>query len=387
MEPNRNDSYMGRISSSLLRSAILVVAVSLLGLAVWPAARTWFSSGRNVYYKNAMPRLVTARGDLAQDEQNAIGVYRTVAPSVVFVTSVQVQKNRSLFRFSAMQVEKDAGSGFVWDPNGYIVTNYHVVENSEVVEVTLCDQSVRQALRVGTDPDKDIAVIKIDAPRELLPPIAIGTSRDLMVGQRVYAIGNPFGYDQTLTSGIISGLGREITGASNRPIQGVIQTDAPINPGNSGGPLLDSAGRVVGMNTAILSPTGAYAGIGFAVPIDAINRIVPEIIRGEAVPRPSLGIKPAEDHIVRRLGLEGVLILTIAPNTSAEKAGLHETERNESGRIVLGDLITAIDGEPVRTTDDLYRIIDRHKVGDTVKMTITREGKQLEVQVKLEPLP
>jgi S1-C subfamily serine protease len=387
MEPNRNDSYTGRISSSLLRSAILVVAVSLLGLAVWPAARTWFSSGRNVYYKNAMPRLVTARGDLAQDEQNAIGVYRTVAPSVVFVTSVQVQKSRSLFRFSAMQVEKDAGSGFVWDPNGYIVTNYHVVENSEVVEVTLCDQSVRQALRVGTDPDKDIAVIKIDAPRELLPPIAIGTSRDLMVGQRVYAIGNPFGYDQTLTSGIISGLGREITGASNRPIQGVIQTDAPINPGNSGGPLLDSAGRVVGMNTAILSPTGAYAGIGFAVPIDAINRIVPEIIRGEAVPRPSLGIKPAEDHIVRRLGLEGVLILTIAPNTSAEKAGLHETERNESGRIVLGDLITAIDGEPVRTTDDLYRIIDRHKVGDTVKMTITREGKQLEVQVKLEPLP
>jgi S1-C subfamily serine protease len=387
MEPNRNDSYTGKISPSFLRSALIVISLSLLGLAVWPAAHMWFSSGRNVYYKNAMPRLVTARGDLAQDEQNAIGVYRTIAPSVVFVTSVQMQKSRSLFRFSALEVEKDAGSGFVWDPNGYIVTNYHVVENSEVVEVTLCDQSVRQALRVGTDPDKDIAVIKIDAPRELLPPIAIGTSHDLMVGQRVYAVGNPFGYDQTLTCGIISGLGREITGASNRPIQGVIQTDAPINPGNSGGPLLDSAGRVIGMNTAILSPTGAYAGIGFAVPIDAINRIVPEIIRGEVTPRPNLGIKPAEDHIVRRLGLEGVLILTIAPNTSAEKAGLHETERNESGRLVLGDLITAIDGEPVRTTDDLYRIIDRHKVGDTVKMTIMREGKKLEVAVKLEPLP
>jgi S1-C subfamily serine protease len=298
-----------------------------------------------------------------------------------------VQKSRSLFRFSALEVEKDAGSGFVWDPNGYIVTNYHVVENSEVVEVTLSDQSVRQAVRVGTDPDKDLAVIKIDAPRELLPPIPIGSSRDLEVGQRVYAIGNPFGYDQTLTAGIISGLGREITGASSRPIHGVIQTDAPINPGNSGGPLLDSAGRVVGMNTAILSPTGAYAGIGFAVPIDCINRIVPEIIRGENVPKPNLGIKAAEDHLVRRLGLEGVLILTIAPNTTAEKAGLHETERNESGRLVLGDLITAIDGEPVRTTDDLYRILDRHEVGDTVKMTITREGKEMTLEVKLEPLP
>ncbi len=387
MEPNRNDSYTGRVSSSLLRSALLLVSVSLLGLAVWPAARMWISSGRNVFYKGALPRLVTARGDLAQDEQNAIGVYRTISPSVVFVTSVQVQKGRSLFRFSAMEVEKDAGSGFVWDPNGYIVTNYHVVENSEVVEVTLSDQSVRKALRVGTDPDKDIAVIKIDAPRELLPPIPIGTSRDLEVGQRVYAIGNPFGYDQTLTAGIISGLGREITGASNRPIQGVIQTDAPINPGNSGGPLLDSAGRVIGMNTAILSPTGAYAGIGFAVPIDCINRIVPEIIRGESVPKPNLGVKTAEDHLVRRLGLEGVLILTIAPNTTAEKAGLHETERNENGKLVLGDLITAIDGEPVRTTDDLYRIIDRHGVGDTIKMTITREGKEMTVDVKLEPLP
>jgi S1-C subfamily serine protease len=387
MEPERNESYSGKFPQSYLRSGLILLALSLMGLAIWPATRMWLSSSRNVYYKNAVPRLVAARGDLAQDEQNAIEVYRTISPSVVFVTSVQVQKNRSLFRFSALEVEKDAGSGFVWDPNGYIVTNYHVVENSEAVQVTLGDQSVWKALRVGTDPDKDIAVIKIDAPRELLPPIPIGTSRDLEVGQRVYAVGNPFGYDQTLTAGIISGLGREITGASNRPIRGVIQTDAPINPGNSGGPLLDSAGRVVGMNTAILSPTGAYAGIGFAVPIDCINRIVPEIIRGETTPKPNLGIKTAADHLVRRLGLDGVLILTIAPNTTAEKAGLRETGRNENGKLVLGDLITAVDDEPVHTTDDLYRIIDQHKVGETVKITIMRDGKKRDIEVKLEPLP
>ena len=186
---------------------------------------------------------------------------------------------------------------------------------------------------------------------------------------------------------MISGLGREITGAGNRPIQGVIQTDAPLNPGNSGGPLLDSAGRVIGMNTAILSPTGAYAGIGFAVPIDCINRIVPEIISGRSVARPNLGITTAPDHLVRRLGLEGVLILTISPNTTAEKAGLRGTRRGDSGKIVLGDLIVALEGEAIHTTDDLYRVMDRHKVGDVVPLTILREGKKMDVQVSLNPLP
>ena len=203
----------------------------------------------------------------------------------------------------------------------------------------------------------------------------------------MFAIGNPFGYDQTLTAGVVSGLGREITGAANRPIRGVIQTDAAMNPGNSGGPLLDSAGRVIGMNTAILSPTGAHAGIGFAIPIDCINRIVPEIIRGETIPKPSLGVTTAADHLVRRLGLQGVLILTILPNTTAEKVGLHGTQRNDLGKIVLGDLIIAIDGEPVRTNDGLFRIMDRHRVGETVAFTILREGKKVDVAVTLEPMP
>ncbi|MBM4028449.1 MAG: PDZ domain-containing protein [Planctomycetes bacterium] len=220
----------------------------------------------------------------------------------------------------------------------------------------------------------------------LLPMGAPNGAADLEVGQRVYVIGNPFGYDQTLTAGVISGLHRRINGVGSRPIGGVIQTDAPMNPGNSGGPLLDSAGRVIGMSAAILSPTGAYAGIGFAVPIDCINRIVPRIIRGEMTPKPDLGITTAPDHLVRRLGLEGVLVLTVTSDSAAEKAGLRGTQRDETGRIVLGDLITAVNGAPVRTTDDLLAAIDKHKVGDTVQLTILREGEKMEVEVRLEAL-
>jgi len=380
MDENRSHWNLTGVSRSY--SWLVVGVLALVFAAVFTGTRPWPT---DVHSKEARPRLVASRGELMADEQIAIKAFSAVSPSVVFIKSKQV--SHDLFHLHVTDVEEDAGSGFVWDSSGYIVTNYHVVQNSEVVQVTLGDQSVWKAKRVGTDPDKDMAVLKVDAPPNLLPPIPIGTSCDLQVGQRVFAIGNPFGYDQTLTAGVISGLGREITGAGNRPIRGVIQTDAPMNPGNSGGPLLDSAGRVIGMNTAILSPTGAYAGIGFAIPVDCINRIVPEIIRGETVPKPNLGVTTAPDHLVRRLGLEGVLILTIAPNTTAEKAGLHGTQRNDLGKIVLGDVITAVDGEPVRTTDDLLRIVDQHKVGDTVALTILREGKSTEVKVNLDPLP
>ena len=380
MDENRYDSDRAGVSHP--RAWLFVGALALTFAVVFTGMRQWPTS---VHSKEARPRLVATRGQLMADEEVAIKAFNTVSASVVFITSKQV--SHDLFHLHTADVEEDAGSGFVWDPNGYIVTNYHVVRNSESVKIALSDQSIWIAKRVGTDPDKDIAVLKVDAPANLLPPIPIGTSSDLQVGQRVFAIGNPFGYDQTLTAGVVSGLGREITGAGNHPIKGVIQTDAPMNPGNSGGPLLDTAGRVVGMNTAILSPTGAYAGIGFAVPIDCINRIVPMIIRGENVARPNLGITIAPDHLVRRLGLDGVLILTISPNTSAAKAGLHATERGDTGRVVLGDIITAVDGTPVRTGDDLLRAIDRHKVGDTVQLTILRDGKTRDLPVTLEPLP
>ncbi len=353
---------------------LALIATVLTGTKYWSAA---------VLSKDARPRSVAARGQLMVDEEIAIKAFTAVSSSVVFITSKQV--SRGLFHLRATEVEEDAGSGFVWDPNGYIVTNYHVVGNSPSVRISLGDQSIHTARRVGVDPDKDIAVLKIDAPPNLLPAIPIGTSRDLQVGQRVYALGNPFGYDQTMTSGIISGLGREITGKGGRPIKGVIQTDAPLNPGNSGGPLLDSAGRIIGMNTAILSPTGANAGIGFAIPIDCINWIVPQIIRGETTPGPQLGVTTAEDHLARGLGLDGVLLLSVTPNTTADKAGLRGTQRNEQGKIVLGDVITAIDGQPIHTTDDFYRLLGQHKIGDTVQLTILREGKKTDVQVALEP--
>jgi len=384
MDEEHPEQELTRVSHPALRAGVILAGLVLAAL-VFLSSTDYWSAPAQTYYMNVQPRPVAERGQLTADEESTITAFKTVSPCVVFITSKQA--TRSLFRLSAMEVSEDAGSGFVWDANGYIVTNYHVVENSQLIQVTLGDQSVWKAHRVGTDPDKDIAVIKIDAPNDVLRPIAVGTSSDLQVGQRVYAVGNPFGYDQTMTAGIISGLGREIKSVTNRPIKGVIQTDAPLNPGNSGGPLLDSAGRVIGMTTAILSPTGAYAGIGFAIPIDTINRTVPVIIRGESKPRPRVGITTAEDHIVRRLGLEGVLILDVLPNSTAEKAGLHETKRKDDGKVGLGDLIVAIDGQPVRTSDDLFRIIDEHAVGDTVKLTIQRDGEKMDVDVQLEAMP
>jgi len=380
MKWNRRQLQLAGVSQA--RVWLIVGLAALVVAVVFTGARR---DRIGFFYEGAQPRLVASRGDLLTDELTAIKAFNTVSASVVFITSRQT--SRDLFNLRATEVQEDAGSGFVWDPNGYIVTNHHVVENSTSVQIALGDQSTWKAERVGYDPETDIAVLKIEAPRELLPPIPIGTSRDLQVGQRVFAIGNPFGYDQTLTAGVISGLGREIAGASNRRIRGVIQTDAPMNPGNSGGPLLDSAGRVIGMNTAILSPTGANAGIGFAIPIDCINRVVPQIIRGEMANRPSLGVTTAEDHLVRRLGLEGVLILKVSPNATAEKAGLRGTRRDERGKIVLGDLITAVDGQTIGTTDDLLRLIDQRQAGDTVKLTVVREGKKMEIDVLLEPLP
>jgi S1-C subfamily serine protease len=361
---------------------LTLVLTVLVGWLLIDDARLWFA---DVHYEQAASRPVIARGELASDETTTIELFRVVGPSVVYITSMTVRQD--CFYCRALEIPQGTGTGFVWDENGYIVTNYHVIADTETVQVALADHSTWRARIVGTDPDKDIAVLKIDAPQRLLPPIPMGTSKNLQVGQKVFAIGNPFGFDQTLTTGIISGLGREITGATNRPIQGVIQTDAAINPGNSGGPLLDSAGRVIGINAAILSPSGAYAGIGFAVPIDSVNVIVPRLIRGEESDTPRLGVLLAEDYLVRRLGREGALVLTVTPGSAADKAGLLATRRSDDGEILLGDLIVAIDGEPVAATGDLFRIIDRHKKGDTVTLTIVRQDEKVDVEVTLSSTP
>jgi len=226
--------------------------------------------------------------------------------------------------------------------------------------------------------------LRIDAPANKLRAIPVGTSKDLQVGQSVFAIGNPFGLDQSLTTGVISALGREIESVTRRPIQGVIQTDAAINPGNSGGPLLDSAGRLIGVNTAIYSPSGASAGIGFAIPVDTVNRIVPELIRSGKVTRPGMGIQVAEDQIAERLGVTGVLVVEVTQGSAAAKAGMRPTRREASGRVRLGDVITAIDGKKVVSSNELFLLLEKFKVGDSINVSLLRDGKAVQVKVTLE---
>ncbi len=338
-------------------------------------------SERPIYNPDAVPRAVTARGDLALDEQNTIDVFRNASPSVVYITSIGLR--RSFFSLNAYEIPQGTGSGFVWDSEGRIVTNYHVIEDANRVEVTLADHSTWKGILVGAAPDKDIAVLQISAPLEQLKAIPLGKSEDLLVGQKVFAIGNPFGLDQTITGGIVSALGREIQAVTGRTIQGVIQTDAAINPGNSGGPLLDSAGRLIGVNTAIYSPTGSSAGIGFAVPVGVVNKVVPEIIRYGKVIRPGIGVTVANERIMKRLGIDGVLIISVQPGSSAAEAGLRGTKEVRGG-VILGDIIHQVNNTPVLSFDDLRNELDKYKVGDTASLTVLRDDEQFNIDVRLE---
>jgi S1-C subfamily serine protease len=346
--------------------------------AAWCLARPWQAS---VLAPDAVPRPVAARAGLAADEQATVDLFEEASPSVVYITALGLR--RDAFGFNVFEIPQGTGSGFVWDSRGYVVTNFHVIQNADRAEVTLADHSSWQARLVGAEPDKDLAVLKIDAPAELLRPLRVGSSHDLKVGQHVFAIGNPFGFDQTLTTGVISALGREISSVTGRPIKGVIQTDAAINPGNSGGPLLDSAGRLVGVNTAIYSPRGAYIGIGFAVPADTVNLIVPQLVAHGKVVKPQLGISIVSDSLAHRMGLQGALVFEVTPGSGAAHAGIRPTRRNAAGRIVLGDLIVAVDGEQVRTGDDLTSLLSDHAVGDTVTVAVQRDGKLEELPVVL----
>jgi S1-C subfamily serine protease len=329
------------------------------------------------------PRAVTPRGDLAADEKAQIQIFERVSPSVVNVTNIAVRRDR--WSWDVAQIPQGTGTGFVWDAHGHIVTNFHVIERANQVQVTLIDGTELPAKLVGVFPDKDIAVLRVEAaPNRPLQPIPLGTSGDLKVGQTTYAIGNPFGLDHTMTSGLVSALGREMAAANGRIIDGVIQTDAAINPGNSGGPLLDSAGRLIGMTTAILSQTGAYAGIGFAVPADTVARVVQQLIEHGRVLRPTMGVQLAPDHLARQAGLEGVLVMEVVPGSGAHKAGLRPTVR--TGRQVrLGDVIVTINGKAVRRVDDLLNTLEQHRPGDTLTLGLQRDGAATEVQVTLQP--
>lgn len=318
---------------------------------------------------------------ITTQEKATIDLFENSAPSVAFITTKGLQQDRYSRR--VYEVPAGTGSGFIWDTLGHVVTNFHVIKEGQKWEVTLSDQTIWEADLVGYEPRKDLAVLKINAPLEKLKPIPVGTSFDLRVGQSVFAIGNPFGLDQSLTTGIVSALGREIESVARIPIRDVIQTDAAINPGNSGGPLLDSSGRLIGVNTAIYSPSGASAGIGFSVPVDIVNWVVPDLVKFGEVQRPVLGIELVPEQYMDRWGFDGAMISDIVPGGGAEKAGLRPARQNQRGNVSLGDIITHIEGIPTESNYDLMLALEKYKPGDTVAIDILREEVEMSVFVEL----
>jgi S1-C subfamily serine protease len=365
--PSEHYRPQPRAQSTLLAVLLLLVAILLI-------VQTWNLLRRNglpsrALDPSAQARAITPAGSLADDEKATIELFKQASRSVVHITTSEVGRD---FTFNEAEIERGDGSGFIWDEAGNIVTNFHVVESADRFKVTLADQSTWDAEPIGAAPDRDIAVLRINAPANRLRPVLVGTSRDLEVGQKAFAIGNPFGLDQTLTTGVISGLGRQIKARTGRTIDSVIQTDAAVNPGNSGGPLLDSRGRLIGVNTAIYSPSGASAGIGFAIPVDTVQRVVPEILRHGRVVRPSIDAQFFPDSLTRRLGIKGVLVARVSRDGAAAKAGLRSTRRDNFGDVQWGDLIVAVDGKAVETEEELIAAMENHSIGERVKLSIVR---------------
>jgi 2-alkenal reductase len=351
----------------LMRIALGILVV-LLGLYVLePYVMRFFFAAEE-------PRPIALRGDLAPTEMTAVDIFALASPSVVHVYAQSAPRDY-WHRRGATQ----SGSGFVWDQAGHIVTNNHVVANARSVSVRLADGQVLPARVVGRAPNYDIAVLRLTRGAQPAP-LPIGSSSDLRVGQQSYAIGNPFGLDQTLTTGVISALQRTLPVAAGREIADVIQTDAAINPGNSGGPLLDSAGRVIGVNTAIFSPSGAFAGIGFAVPIDTVNRIAPRLIRDGDLPTPGLGIMVGEEAIAAQLGIEGIVILRVLPGSPAAEAGLAGVDLVAGS---IGDVIISVEGRPVRRMADLARALEDHGIGDRVELEVQRGSQVRTVEIEV----
>jgi 2-alkenal reductase len=316
------------------------------------------------------PRTVTPRGELAEIERHRIALFEGAAPSVVYLFTEGPSRGG--------ERRAGAGSGFVWDSAGHVVTNHHVIEGATRVRVRLDSGAAIDAKLIGSAPDQDLAVVKLAETREPLHAIPVGSSSDLKVGQSVFAIGNPFGLNRSLTTGIISALDRRLPTASNREVAGAIQIDAAINPGNSGGPLLDSAGRLIGVTTAILSDTGSFAGVGFAVPVDVVNRIVPSLIRDGRVPRPGIGIMAAPEEATARLGVSGVVVAQVQPHSSAAEAGLQGINRATGA---LGDVITHVNGRPVQSIAELASQLERIGIGNRAELTVLRDGRSRTISV------
>jgi S1-C subfamily serine protease len=371
-----------------MRGLPLLVAAVIGGAVVWYGL-PWLGRLEQPpapEVEAARPRPIEARGDLAGDEKATIQLFEHSKGSVVFITTTQ--RVRDFWSRNVMTIPRGAGSGFVWDADGHIVTNNHVVSGAAGAKVRLNDGRDYDAKLVGTSPAHDIAVLRIVVRERPPAALPVGSSADLKVGQKVFAIGNPFGLDWSLTTGIVSALDRSLPAEDERTvIEHLIQTDAAINPGNSGGPLLDSGGRLIGMNTAIFSPSGAYAGVGFAVPVDTINRVVPQLIAKGKYTRPVLGVT-ADDRLSqlaeRQTGAKGVAIFRIEPGSPADAAGLRAARPTANGGVVLGDVIVEIDGKPVDSVPRLVNRLDERKAGDTIRMTVVREGKKAEISATLK---
>lgn len=374
----------------LLAFASALIAVGTLACVSNFGVMNWRSNDANI----ALAEENSTGGTIADpstvsDEQNSIDVYRTLSPGVAFITTTSMSAD---YYGQEFEQESGSGSGSVIDNQGHILTNYHVIEGAQKLTVSLGGEKVFPAKLIGGDPDTDLAVIKIEPPSEGLTVIQMGDSDKLSVGQKVLAIGNPFGLDRTLTTGVISGLQRPIRARNNRPIEGAIQTDASINPGNSGGPLLDKYGKMIGINSQILSRTGASNGIGFAIPASIAKRVVPQLLQFGEVRRPKLGaaLFPVNELAKQGVGVpveNGLLVRAVVPNGAAQRAGLRGLQQDSSGGIVFGDIITAIDGTPLNSMDDLYRFLDKKQINDTVQLELFRDGKRQNLPLKLLTLP
>jgi 2-alkenal reductase len=358
----------GKMQDRMTRVVMIVLAVLLALFVLQPYVNTYLFSAREA-------RPVTPRGDLAEFERSTIRVFETVAPSVVQVVSVPRGGGSARGEASGA-----SGTGFVWDAAGHVVTNDHVVAGGGSFAVRLASGEVLPGEVVGRAPNYDLAVLRLSQRGNLPAPVSVGRSADLKVGQAAYAIGNPFGLDQSLTTGIISALKRRLPTSGGREVADVIQTDAAINPGNSGGPLLDSAGRLIGVNTAIYSPSGTSAGIGFAIPVDVVNRVVPELIRSGRVPTPGIGILAADETLAAQLGVTGVIVGDVVPGSPAEQAGLRGVDPRAG---VIGDIIVGIEGAPVRQLSDLTDRLEQAGVGNSVSLSILRGNRSETVTVRI----
>ena len=329
------------------------------------------------------PPKAAAATELDRDEEATISLFAAASPAVVFVTSTILHLDQVSLDPRAMPA--GTGSGFIWDRRGHVVTNFHVIEGADALSVTLPDHSTWPATVVGAAPEKDLAVLMIEAPPEALRPLPIGESHDLRVGQKVFAIGNPFGLDHTLTAGIVSALGREIESPAGFPIRDVVQTDAAINPGNSGGPLLDRAGRLVGVNAAMISPSGAFAGIGFAIPAHTVRWVIPELIAHGRIQRPGIGLELLPETLAQTLGFPETVVLWVEPGGPAAQAGITGLGRSGDGRWIPGDLVESVDGQRIGGGIDLLLAMEERKPGEVVKLGLVREGERRTVELTLAP--